>query len=62
MTNGKQFSLFMFKELESESIQGPYGALALGPNLISWQCSAAVVNFPEALSLSEPAKLSNFNL
>ena len=34
----------------------------LGSNLISWQCSASVVIFEKALSLSEAAKFSDLNL
>ena len=41
---------------------GSLRSLALGPNWISCQCSAAVVIFSQALSLSEAAKVSNLYL
>ena len=41
---------------------GSEASVSLGPNLISWECSAAVVVFLKTLSLSEAAELSNLNL
>ena len=64
MANGKLFSPLKLKKNYYETAFKVLTerALALGPNLISWQCSAMVVIFPTALSRSEAAKLLNLNL
>ena len=54
MNNGKLSSLLNFKKLEWDNSKGP--------DLISWQCSASVVIFPQAQSLLEAAKFSNFDV
>ena len=64
MTNERLSKLLglNFKKSISDTIQGPYGTLTLGPNLKSWQCSAPVGIFSKAASPSEVDKLSNLNL